>query len=105
MYKNLSDVAKGLRIGFGILLALSAGAGASAAYTALVPVSTGQTLTQGLWNQMVSNLSDLNSRTMTVVASGTTTVPVGSYVNLVAGLPKTGYYETFYTPVHATAGC
>lgn len=59
----LSDVAKGLRIGFGICLAVSSAryavVFASATWGALPDATTGSNVTSGAWNDVVSQLNAL----------------------------------------------
>lgn len=62
--KRPSEYLKGLKIGAGIVSAIGFAAIASAAFSSLGTVSTGQQLTKALWNQMSANLDDLNLRTV-----------------------------------------
>ncbi|MDD5197740.1 MAG: hypothetical protein PHN60_02675 [Candidatus Gracilibacteria bacterium] len=74
---------------FGTLIVLSVG---YAAYSTMTPATSGQPLTIGIWNAMITNMDDLNTRVDSLVSGGGNLWNTGatSSINYTAGKVKVG---------------
>ncbi|MDD5197739.1 MAG: hypothetical protein PHN60_02670 [Candidatus Gracilibacteria bacterium] len=74
---------------FGTLIVLSVG---YATYSTMTPATSGQPLTIGIWNAMITNIDDLNTRVDSLVSGGGNLWNTGatSSINYTAGKVKVG---------------